>query len=92
VYEACVKDVVFQIGRKKWTLALWESWKTKFETIREDGRYSRPTQEMAAQALEKMTQLEKEGVPAPGVVSKFEPAFSNDMADEEDEDIQEDEE
>ena len=91
LYEMCVKDVVFQIGRKKWTLALWESWKTKFEAVSKDDRYSSPTREMAKQALEKMAILENEGVANPGIISKFNPAISNDM-EEEEEDEDEDEE
>ena len=85
LYEMCVKDVVFQIGKKKWTLALWESWKTKFEAVAKDDRYSSPMQEMAKQALVKMATLEEEGITEPGVVFKFNPVISNDIGDEEEE-------
>ena len=85
LYEMCVKDVVFQIGKKKWTLALWESWKTKFEAVAKDDRYSSPMQEMAKQALVKMATLEEGGITEPGVVCKFNPVISNDIGDEDEE-------
>jgi len=83
LYEMCVKDVVFQIGKKKWTLTLWESWKTKFDAVTRDDRYGSATQEMTAKALERMAQLERDGVTEPGVVAKFNPAISNDMQEQE---------
>ena len=92
LYEMCVKDVVFEIGRKKWTLALWESWKTKFEVVAKDARYVYPAPGMAQQALEKMAAIEKEGIAEPGVIFKFKPVISNDLRDEDEDEEEEEEE
>ncbi|PNY29947.1 Uncharacterized protein TCAP_00137 [Tolypocladium capitatum] len=59
LFEMCEKGVLVEIGRQKWTRALWNSWKAKFDTIAKADQFSDQCRRFSTQAVERMTQIEK---------------------------------
>ncbi|KAG8417536.1 hypothetical protein J3458_005033 [Metarhizium acridum] len=61
LYELCKKEVTTEIGKQKWTLSLWEEWKSKFEVAKSE-KFSAKTRAFASAAFEKMGEAERNGV------------------------------
>ncbi|KAJ6440032.1 MFS monocarboxylate transporter [Purpureocillium lavendulum] len=70
LYEMCDKETIVEIGKQKWTLALWNGWRSRFETVATTEQFSSAARELASAALKKMAEAEKKGV-VTNVVDKF---------------------
>lgn len=70
LYEMCDRETIIEIGKQKWTIALWNAWRSKFKIVAETDRFSTQARTFASAALEKMAEVEKNGVTT-DVVAKF---------------------
>ncbi|KND91997.1 hypothetical protein TOPH_03376 [Tolypocladium ophioglossoides CBS 100239] len=70
LFEMCEKGVIIDIGKQRWTRALWNGWKAKFDTIAKADRFSSQCRSLATQAVERMTQIEKSGTSS-NIVDRF---------------------
>lgn len=69
IREMCVKNVM---AGKRWTPGLWDGLKLKFDAVARDGRFTEEGCWWAAQARDRMEELEKdELVSKVGVVEVF---------------------
>jgi len=62
LYEMGEKETLTEIGRQKWTPALWNGWKSRFAAVANAEEFSSKAREVASKALEKMAEVEREGV------------------------------
>lgn len=70
LYEMCDKETIIEIGKQKWTIALWNGWRPKFKVVAETERFSVKARTFASAALEKMAEVERNGVTT-DVVANF---------------------
>lgn len=68
LFELCNKDI--RGFGFKWSKALWESWKAKFEEVKDDKRFTDPARDFAHKAVARMNILE-EGKGKIGIIEKF---------------------
>ncbi|KYK57257.1 hypothetical protein DCS_04264 [Drechmeria coniospora] len=62
LFEMCSKETLIEVGRQKWTLALWNGWRTKFDAISRAPRFSPRCRRLASEALDHMAEAERAGV------------------------------
>ncbi|KAJ0108332.1 hypothetical protein J7T55_005309 [Diaporthe amygdali] len=72
LYEMCAKGAL-EIGKKRWTQGLWNSWKAKFAFIKDNDEFTKEGRERATIALDRMAQIETKGLDGirGGVVEHF---------------------
>ncbi|THU77461.1 hypothetical protein K435DRAFT_846183 [Dendrothele bispora CBS 962.96] len=70
LYEMCQKDVLIEIGKQRWTMNVWESWKTKFDAISKDARFTPQIQELARKTTGMMGKIETEDMKG-NIVEQF---------------------
>nr|POE94698.1 hypothetical protein CFP56_16935 [Quercus suber] len=62
LFEMCEKETVVEIGPYKWTPAVWKMWKVKFVTVLEMEQFGEKCHELVARVVERMSEIEQEGV------------------------------
>ncbi|KAI7782020.1 hypothetical protein LA080_013958 [Diaporthe eres] len=72
LYEMCEKGVL-KIGKQRWTRGLWDSWKAKFASVKDNDEFTKDGRERAIKALDRMAQIETRGLTGirGGVVEYF---------------------
>ncbi|KAI2641402.1 hypothetical protein GGS26DRAFT_535554 [Hypomontagnella submonticulosa] len=72
LYELCENRILVEVGKQRFTRVLWESWKSKFEAIERENKFTKEARSIARQAVDAMDRLKNEGFdPTKSVVEKF---------------------
>lgn len=61
LYYMCEKRILVEIGKKRFTLPMWNNWKAKFETVMKNTLFADQTREWAAKVGHRMGKLEEHG-------------------------------
>ncbi|UNI19641.1 hypothetical protein JDV02_005816 [Purpureocillium takamizusanense] len=62
LHEMCEGETLIEIGRQKWTPALWDGWKSRFAAVAKTEQFGGRARELASAALERMAEAESKGV------------------------------
>ncbi|KJZ74996.1 hypothetical protein HIM_05482 [Hirsutella minnesotensis 3608] len=71
LFIMCQQNVILQVGKQKWTRALWDSWKAKFLIIAKAEQFSSQARGFATRALERIAETERSKASSTSVVEKF---------------------
>jgi hypothetical protein len=62
LYEMCQKETLIEIPGPKWTPAVWDAWKAKFDQIGQADYINEEARIAAQRALKRMGEIEERGM------------------------------